>query len=1363
MNVKFRKSLIGLIASLMLVSNVTYAEESESVGVGSGHSLDSGALEASFSASQFVAPFGNSMYNVLTDDAIKSSLPELYDSDGKMHELRYTPLLKDKSGSVAKVKDVLAMGASNTPTEYYIKYEFEVETDTGEEDDDGNAIIETSIETDYQMVYYNNPYTLMYLTLFLSNDSNAAEIADSSMNLELMVDQYGNIVVDGSKTLNKEALMVVPNIANPALNGDEKWFLPSRKLVSVFDTSLNGVSGAGKLSSDKFNSLVGKKQMRYDVGIYNLNSEYFADKIGIGSIVGHESRGGYFSSSTEWIQTKYERGGKGSKASSYLVGAYQNFLGMSSSGSSVQEDYLLFTFGSGYENKIMNNIQSEGLYSGISILGTTGVGKKNFSMGILPTSGVYFGDSTKYFSMNSIDLESKNLIGSNSVSRLEIVEGNFFDVLPTVMVNNECSWSGKFTDAEVGMVRLLTSSYASSYNTDLFTKLVEDVPADDIREGEGDPTDSLIKKPEDLYDQKVNTLVDGFFDYVVNPGTTSKKMRSSNLSSTYKDISSAFNSNYLFQFGDVLNDPMVNSIVKYYCTFVVLINTFLLLIMMFRSVGKQAGELVETLWRSGFLIGLSLLPVLAIFVFTWIGNTITAYTLDSTYLYWNTLHLEGENTLSSDATSILQEKNNLFRELNILDNKGKAELNMYTGIGDEVEAITVSTLNSMSLIDTSDNLPENIFFNRGKYYRSVFFYFYDVYRYHYYNYYIDTIATDTSWKNEDGLLDTRRRFIGMVTDPSFLYGTSYSEEDGLSNAEVQDILMLSNLFSDAELGEVPNINAYVQHQFWYENIMSRSNLSRLEEMPNSLPSGSIVYGSALVAKNNRKDKLTQFELKLDSINRNVVKELIKLSDYSDCKDETLLMSAALLSTIEFNKAFNSTMLPQHYLQPYTFNSSSYSFDTILRSLYMDSIDDSGLFSGDIIANVEGKGGLFAQLAIIGTLFICGIGGFVTYLVVLCVFLFALYVFFKAYVYSYNFKNKSWLGLLFYCGCNLGVHFLFLWLLRLLCVPDYAVLDSNMFSSLMGVMKNIAVLTLVCIRIFIAFFLFKFAISNPVDLGGSIVADKVSGVWNNVHGRFEGVAELFSDIFGSSEKVELKADGVETSGGVQTEDSSGTVESGVLNSPSSLGESSLDVDTSVDVGGESELYNDMMATYVSNDTYLNDYSQSMMNSTSNEYSPSTSQSTGYNQTQSNLQNNGGSVSYGGTSAIDNISNTSGGTSITQSSVSDSSIKQTTIGDSGVTKSVEGTKTSSVESTQSGVDSNNITNVSSKQVVSSKSVSGSSGGNFNRVDIVESVGSAATKTSEFNVNITKDNSGSSNVEKSSTMSALEDLINVMKDYK
>lgn len=1105
---------------------------------------DEEAFKQSLIASQFATPLGNTMYDVLSDPTIKELLPDLYEN-GKPKEFTYVKLLKKNSSGDyihARLLDLFSMDVNNNSQEFFIEYEYEYEVEEVDKET-GEVTIKTETETKYEKVYYSNAYSYFYLTLFIGYQPSLYELFNTLADKYVDIDNYGNIVINDSNTNEAHRRMVIPNIVNPMLNVSDSFYLPTLRFIYMYDNNIKSLNDNQSLTSDRIKSIYGSRLRNSGIGIFSIDGSSRLDLYHI------------FSKSQKPELSEIINIPDSSLLMSVDNSDYLEYLNAGANGTSKSKRMMLFTFGNSFRVGLFNRFYP-GLIAGeLKEIMPTGTGSKSGSMALLPEDRLYLGNTSSDFKFENNSISIVDSKGKDK-GNYSYYYHDFNSYLNGTFSVGTSGQPGSITQNEIALITSLVNGFYNKINKEKVINLVYNSTEQDSENGK--PSESIVNTPEDAYDQKVNNIVNKVDFFFNNVGTSTSSMSSSKISKQYYNLNTAFNENLLFNVTDVLEDEFVKNMLGGYLNLTCVVSLIIFLLALLKYIGTDKSYLLSYMKSSIIGVSMCLVPLIVFALYIKACNLGTEFVMQDSYVNWFVADVNTDNNLSEKEINMNKESYSYFKEANALPMKNKGQVYFYDSVPDEngsyLKLTSLNELNRVGLVRSDGTEESDIFANKDSYYKSIFFYFYDTYRWHMYNYYGGQLQ---GWDNENGLINTKGNFTKMISDPGFLYGNSYlkqeqaymnGESSGINyrNVMVQDILGLTHLFTSEEVFGRESYNEYIRGSYWYRLIKHHNRFDNMgargkhiEDITNSenYLDGTI-YGSKEIALNNGVKGFSDFELVLQDVNATVAVELQKLLDYKDCVDETLIYAASLISTFEFNKAMNSYMKSEYKLSPTTFNSSTYSMDTVYRSIFMRDLDQESLYGGDLILAIESQGGFLVQMLTLVSTFVGQVVGLTKLISSVLLFILSIVVFLFAYNINKNLFNKAWLGLLSLFTLLWAVHFVFLLCVNFVCVPEYAIIRNSIFKSYLPGLKVFLLLCILLLKGAAIGYLVYFAFKYYRDLGGTFVAERIESVAASVTGVLDGTlseGELDSNetrIKTDNVDMETEASGIESDGTVQ---------------------------------------------------------------------------------------------------------------------------------------------------------------------------------------------------------------------------------------
>lgn len=1096
----------------------------------------SSAIEDSFIASQFIRPFESSMSWVLQDKELKDSLPSLYTEETNLAvNLNYRDIYYRNPSNekvAATVSDLFSIGADGEGREYYIEYWEELL-----DENDEPYIVYHDLR-----VYYTNPYSYFYLTMALSDSSERVTKFKQSKADKVQLDQYGNIVLNKPGAMNHA--IVIPNYSNPDLTNKKEFYLPSRLFLVKYDTGNMG-KVVGWSEEANWPDEVKASTFKNNAGdVLHPNAISMYDNAKSTRVLLNEG----LNMATLTGKIKALVSDKLVEVSSVVntvpdnSAEYRKYLGAHDGKYEEIEpgEEIGFVFGNAHINYMMNRYQSDSIqYSSLGEIGTNGIwGVVNSSFVYLPKEHIHFGPSDIGFTNYKINIKTTTFDNGGVWS--PYMHGAANKGVP--IFNQEGKWGTGATLDEVFLIKSMLANYVSdidfekmdliaNYSTGLDTKTDNAIPTN--------PEGEEISSAE----QKSNSIIDIMHFMLNNIGSAMVAMQTSKMSITYKNIMSNLEENYLFHVSNILESETMSNLIKIYMRIVIWLNLIWFLYWTFRLYSGLDGGIIEVLTKFAFVVVLSTLPLVVLIYYCMGAEMYTGAVFKDTFVYWSLVDMDIVNRQSDVDRQYVIDEMEFFRESGRVSYKNHGMVEVYGLTSDsedkstEIEFIksiltakeanvdNVPDTNKTTIITLSDivskGVPnggnkEGIMANKANYDSSIFYYFYDNFRYHYYSYYEDDIEADSNspFYDNRGMISSINTYRDMITNPYFLYGPDYNIEDR-TTYEPQDILGLSNLFSRNEFGGRPGYYEDIYQSPWFQVMRSNSNRTHTIKAQDGLRDSTDPYnytGGLIVGILNRSEpdrQYTDFEMALREVNKRTALELQKMNDYSMYTDESLIFMSAIISTMEFNKVMNSRLKPTTNLVPTSFNSQSYSLDTIFRSMFLANSDQEKTYRGDLMWAVESQGGILIQALLIVTAFVGQISGLLNLVAVLMLFITACLVFLVAYNVSRDFFNEAWVGLLGLFGTLMVIHMLFILLVYWICVPVTSVIQTSIFKGYSNGIRTLLLLFALTLRSVAVGVLLFFLAKNYKDLGGSIIAENLRGFVNNMMGDSSNIGPLNS--------------------------------------------------------------------------------------------------------------------------------------------------------------------------------------------------------------------------------------------------------------
>ena len=365
------------------------------------------------------------------------------------------------------------------------------------------------------------------------------------------------------------------------------------------------------------------------------------------------------------------------------------------------------------------------------------------------------------------------------------------------------------------------------------------------------------------------------------------------LSHEYRSIESASILNLIFQIDNFLEDKFVLKILQFYFFLVIFLNTLWFITRIINLFSETSDALTTYVVDMLKSIALSTVPILLLMLFTYVANWSTSLIFTKTFMYWTGIKLDSLNLANVNEDSFTTDLEHFLQitapqtydddyvrlpyiggEAVIKD--GKYEISKIS-LGDLRNKIDRGIISKTELEQyAQDNtemtvaeLKNRIMVNNDFYDDNLFYYFYDVMRWHYYNYYTekgyggqyhlndsfeaiqeaiengelpdDMSSVGSFCDTKHGMSATSGTVLAMINDPIFLFGQSYlnnkenlgdfadAKDTYLKNLQVQDICEFTDLFSgqktvfgagtEAGFADIARYNT-IKGATWYKILMN---------------------------------------------------------------------------------------------------------------------------------------------------------------------------------------------------------------------------------------------------------------------------------------------------------------------------------------------------------------------------------------------------------------------------------------------------------------------------------------------------------------------------------------------------------------
>jgi len=1180
------------------------------------------AFKQSMLASQFCVPLSTDMYNIVASENGKEAFSDLYDEDNNApYELNHRPIFmsKDERTPVATVKDILSAGADGNVKNFYVKYLDSVVHIPEKKNSKGKVIQEEEWISNFKFkqVYRSNTYTLLYYTMFAKH-INMLERIESLANSEVSMDQYGNIVINGGKDGDSNRAMVVPNYINNCITQDSKFPLNTRILLSSITPNIlpSVSSGAeveldGKIIKEGVADVIKSKK---NMGLFEVDyaTEQYFDAYSI------QSDNGYL-----WKKKlNVPKPVKQKLTLEYQVNdAYKKFSWC------VPEVKGMYYFGfdSTIKNNILNVVKNNKSNEKYPLLDKDGY------FAIMPKASTTLGTVSGGDVIETINIKNTNKGGSYKISRLN--KSAVLAYKSKLNNNTELTYfsgtggiwdAGQVSKSDFEMSGAICNSFIEGSQYPFLKDIAFYTKMKYVTTQTGSSGEEKLAKSSEDSSQDVNMIVKLTHTFLTKPGSSLVKIGTSVKSCKYNAIIKGVKENYLFHMNEIKNDPNFLKMLEKYIISLLLINVLNAIFQiwnMFRGDFEKVKNFIPNVIKGACM---SVMPIVVFLLFIGVCNNFTDKIFKDTFIYWGATDVDLRNRISRDDSSLQKAVESAFREntvkLTNSSDEGIQSSGLNYGIdkdtGKELSVELGDLLSSTSLVRGRENGTEadSIMANKERYKESLFYYFYDNFRYHIYNYYEEDRTTPEfkeSWENPEGMVSSDNYFLDMVKDPYFLYGNTYDETTmgdfkpskahtpaKYRSLKAQDILGLNNLFSGVDISERPSVRTSINSSEWFKSLYESSgiNLGFLghKNTKNLLDFANYKNESILADYYLIEDyQPTDLEYKLFEVNQKIVKRLMVLQDYKGLCDETQLFMASVLAANEFDTLMNKKFRPEIKMYPEMFYSGGYGMDTVFRSIFYDVSKGANktAFQDDLMTTIEESGGgSIVQSMVIACAYLSQFTGIMTYIGSAVFFILAIVVFILVYNLFKKFYNKAWLGLLVLSGSLLLTHVGFLFWVNAFCVPRSAIIRSNLFGSYAPSIKIILLIIALLVKCLAISAILIFSFKHVGDLGGEIIADTLSSTASKITGAFNNGKMKFN----KNKSVNLDSDEVYMQGknGSKTgEIFNRNTEEQEVRTARSRGEDSVKGQTMMFSGGKTSKKSNVILASAEGGGGLNSYEQS----------------------------------------------------------------------------------------------------------------------------------------------------------------------------
>ncbi len=1129
-------------------------------------------LSSAFTESLFIEPFIGNLKNAYSIDVIKQNLPELKRTNDAGNEVTYEPryfnmYFDDKEGNqtVAKLRDILTPDATQGLHDFYVLYSEKVEIE--EENEEGE--IEKEIYWKYlpETVYYPNTLSQAYMTMSASKEGNFSKFT-SYLDSTLELDQYGNITVN----TGGDHVLVLPTMENPAFTQDN-YFMPTpllwKSTNETFNKYLSDKASQFPTADSHFRDLhshpirnsnmksyfkdesvegygAGKDVKNFVDSDENKNAVLVTPVFE--SILG-QLQNNTLSPSSALINESYQE--FGTSYGSDLYKCIANAKNEKYDDKSTPKPGVLLILGPGYKNNVTFNTFNpySALYTGLSSK-FYGVFTNDRGSAV----PIYGEDSQFYWGISGAEefKLSKFAIngyapGNNGVcSPRGTPMGNtdtpyqeFYDMrIASGSGNRNHGITHTMEDTNVQEVKTAFGLVEDFLGTTGCKSTVEDKLGRIIEHGlqgvtavDSTQQDTLDSQADTQaqQDSDVSDIIKRMRYWVMQPGTSERNIKTSEKHRQYIDTKIE-NITSLFQISNTLKDETVNNFIIKFFTWIIIIAVIKIFFTSLSLMFDNHTTVKDYIVRAVLCCALGVMPLVAMIYTCGLTDALAGNIFKNTFHYWTMLDFDYNISNTTEDYSAQQIYNEYFREFSSLNGHKESTIEIYSSSGSTDKKLpefleninNVIMNNDRSLIEGktstssvldclgSQNLTKGgaDFANQDKYNQGIFVYFHDRFT-HEFKEYCSIKGIDLGGEDADtnGLL-SHADPMKMFTDPEYLYGSTYTGEDAeAKDLRVQDILGLSYLFSDREIDGEDVYFSKIKDSDWYQSLLT-NDVTAVNDIygnfenvfdPSNYPSQQI-KGNLL----EDDETPTVFESALQKVNTKFAKDIQKFGTQTNYLDETVITTAALIATFDFNEEMNHAFNPKVKLVPTRYEVDTFSMDTLFRCLYMPNSNDRLSYSDNLMCAAEQQGGFFSQGLILCTSYISMVCSNLINFCLIAIFLIACFVFFFTYILKSDATNKAWAGLAFAIVSTIGLHSAFCVIVSWSCSPS-----KNILTIMPAFVKLLWVALALIIRTFLMLKLLIFLGKHYKDLGGEIIVDKTTAIFDQVKGKINSIGDMFS--------------------------------------------------------------------------------------------------------------------------------------------------------------------------------------------------------------------------------------------------------------
>lgn len=644
---------------------------------------------------------------------------------------------------------------------------------------------------------------------------------------------------------------------------------------------------------------------------------------------------------------------------------------------------------------------------------------------------------------------------------------------------------------------------------------------------------------------KVTSVLDSLYGLVTDPAGTLLNVYKSSVSAMHVNVNKANAIGLFLSSKDtVLSSEIYWAIIRVYVFSVIIfmiLSVFVIAIRTFSNVGET---FVADMKATALFGVIYILPIAIFISYLSVTDFVSTSMYNKTLTHWGMIDSEIAVRSKTDntGTSSADTQNYYFLKYSEgLDNSGVAygssiPYHYYNNDGDIVTGSiylrgSMSTQSPDGGSDVTYIYKEDInaintdfeFMtpNIDLYSKSLYFYFYDNFADQMKKYYSD--ASLNAIDNEEcKLYRSQGKFFQMLVDDTY----ANADYDG----NVQDILGFGRLlYRDPRVTN--NLIDYVDESAWYallddSTFVRRESIRDMDNFRSNIDSenypNGVIYGSLVNAVASTGDKyiqLSMLEEKLNAINKETYKSLVKLCSTKNVSDETMLRIASAEALFQFNKAFSSVMPWGSKIEPVSYSTDLVNVDTVIRGSIASQVSDMK-FTTNIVQFVDERGTIVSVFLLPLLDAVILIATYCTHLALFAMLITSLVNFIYSYGIKRNLAVRSYIGMF---GC-----FLALFVARILCVTIFnalcdgvSIFAGEKASRMNSISAMLTMLLTFLIYAIINIFLCWFMMKNWKDLGyasGKMFVNKLKATFTGMQGKVSGMSASAANIYASADKA-----------------------------------------------------------------------------------------------------------------------------------------------------------------------------------------------------------------------------------------------------